>query len=98
VAVVAVVAPDVVVRVQVVRVVPEVEMARLLEPWIGSGLEMDLPIPALIDVDLAAEARQDLGPLRAAIAPVAPSARVDDNAQWLAPQAQRLLKRKHHLM
>ncbi|MGE3395409.1 MAG: cell division protein FtsX [Sphingomonas sp.] len=70
-----------------VRLVPEAEMARLLEPWIGSGLEMDLPIPALIDVDLAPEARRDLGPLRAAIAPVAPSGRVDDNAQWLAPLA-----------
>jgi cell division transport system permease protein len=69
------------------RVVPEAEMARLLEPWIGSGLEMDLPIPALIDVDLTPEARHDLGPLRAAIQPVAPSARVDDNAQWLAPLA-----------
>jgi len=67
--------------------VPEAEMARLLEPWIGSGLDMELPIPALIDVDLAPEARQDLAPLRAAVAPIAPSARIDDNAQWLAPLA-----------
>jgi cell division transport system permease protein len=68
--------------------VPEAEIARLLEPWIGpGGMEADLPVPALIDVDLAPEARQDLTPLRAALARVAPAARVDDNAQWLAPLA-----------
>jgi cell division transport system permease protein len=71
-----------------VEPVSEAEMARLLEPWIGpGGLEGDLPVPALIDVDLAPEARRDLAPLRAALARVAPAARVDDNAQWLAPLA-----------
>ncbi|MGZ8313476.1 MAG: cell division protein FtsX [Allosphingosinicella sp.] len=71
-----------------VEPVPEAEIARLLEPWIGpGGMEADLPVPALIDVDLAPEARQDLTPLRAALARVAPAARVDDNAQWLAPLA-----------
>ncbi|MGQ0660584.1 cell division protein FtsX [Sphingosinicella sp.] len=71
-----------------VQPVPEADMARLLEPWLGpGGLEGDLPTPALIDVDLAPDARQDLGPLRAALARVAPAARVDDNAQWLAPLA-----------
>lgn len=71
-----------------VQPVPEAEMARLLEPWIGpGGMEADLPIPALIDVDLSPDARQDLTPLRTALARVSPSARVDDNAQWLAPLA-----------
>ncbi len=68
--------------------VPEADMQRLLEPWIGpGGLEADLPIPTLIDVDLSPEARQNLAPLRAALARVSPAARVDDNAQWLAPLA-----------
>lgn len=71
-----------------VRIVPDAEIARLLEPWIGpGGLEGDLPVPALIDVDLSAEGRQQLDALRNALATVAPTARVDDNAQWLAPLA-----------
>lgn len=72
-----------------VRRIPDSEMASLLEPWIGSGgLEADLPVPAMIDVDLTPEAHGALGRIRAALADVAPSARVDDNAQWLAPLAQ----------
>ena len=71
-----------------VRVVPEQEIERLLEPWIGvGGLEGDLPVPALIDVDLTTDGQADLAPLRAAVAAVAPAARVDTNAQWLAPLA-----------
>ena len=71
-----------------VRVVPQEEIERLLEPWIGAGgLESDLPVPALIDVDLTPQARAGLDRLRQAVAQVAPAARVDDNAQWLAPLA-----------
>ena len=45
-------------------------------------------MPALIDVDLTPEAprRASTGCARA-VAAVAPAARVDDNAQWLAPLA-----------
>lgn len=65
------------------------EMEKLLEPWIGeAGLEANLPVPAMIDVDLTPAAYRDLGPLREAMAEVAPSARVDDNAEWLAPLAE----------
>jgi cell division transport system permease protein len=71
-----------------VRQVPQEEIQDLLEPWIGAGgLEGDLPVPALIDVDLTAEGRAGLDRLSAAVAAVAPAARVDDNAQWLAPLA-----------
>ena len=71
-----------------VRRVPEEEIQELLEPWIGSGgLEADLPVPALIDADLSPAAHRQLDELRAAVAEVAPSARVDDSAQWLAPLA-----------
>ncbi|MGQ0589810.1 MAG: cell division protein FtsX [Sphingosinicella sp.] len=70
------------------RIVPQEEIERLLEPWIGvGGLEGDVPVPALIDVDLTPEGQADLAPLRAAVAAVAPAARVDTNAQWLAPIA-----------
>ena len=72
-----------------VRVVPEEEIQQLLEPWLGAGVAgSDLPVPALIDVDLTPEARRGLDRLRSAVAAAAPAARVDDNAQWLAPLAR----------
>ncbi|MDP9413847.1 MAG: cell division protein [Pseudomonadota bacterium] len=72
-----------------VRRLDEEEMARLLEPWLGEGgLEADLPVPAMIDADLTPEAYRNLQIIRDAVAAVAPSARVDDNAQWLAPLAK----------
>jgi cell division transport system permease protein len=62
------------------------EMERLLEPWLGpGGMEGDLPIPAMIDADLTPQAYAELGTIRDALAQEAPSARVDDNGQWLAP-------------
>ena len=68
--------------------VSQEEVQTLLEPWLGSALiEGDLPVPALIDVDLSPEGRAGLDRLRQAVTDVAPAARVDDNAQWLAPLA-----------
>ncbi|HEX8527265.1 cell division protein FtsX [Allosphingosinicella sp.] len=69
-----------------VRRIPESELADLLEPWLGEGgMEADLPVPAMIDVDLTPEAHGRIDSVRSGLAEVAPSARVDDNAQWLAP-------------
>ena len=71
-----------------VRRIEAAEMEQLLEPWLGEGgLQAELPVPAMIDAELSAEAYADLDAIRAAILNVAPSARVDDNAQWLAPLA-----------
>ena len=71
------------------RVVPEAEIEELLEPWLGAGAAGgELPIPALIDVDLTPEGRGRLDRLRQTVAAAAPSARVDDSAQWLAPLAR----------
>ena len=71
-----------------VRRVPDEEVQALLEPWLGAGgLEGDLPVPALIDVDLTPEGHRALDGLRQTVVAVAPSARVDDNGQWLAPLA-----------
>ena len=59
---------------------------RLLEPWLGAGgLDSDMPVPALIDVDLTPEAHRALDGCAQAVAAAAPAARVDDNGQWLAP-------------
>jgi cell division transport system permease protein len=71
-----------------VRPVPEEEINRLLVPWLGtSGISEDIPIPALIDVDLTPEGHAQLPALTRAVTAVAPAARVDDNGQWLAPLA-----------
>ena len=71
-----------------VRRVGEAEMEKLLEPWLGEGgLEADLPIPAMIDAELSSEAYGRLDALGRAVAAAAPSARIDENAQWLAPLA-----------
>jgi cell division transport system permease protein len=78
-----------------VRRVPDSELARLLEPWLGTGgIEADLPIPAMIDADLSPEADAELDRIRAALATAAPAARVDDNDQWLAPLAHLVLALK----
>jgi cell division transport system permease protein len=64
----------------------QAEMQKLLEPWLGGGaLEADLPIPAMIDVDLADGAADRIDSVRGAVAAASPSARVDSNASWLAP-------------
>jgi len=71
------------------RLVPQDELNRLVEPWLGTrpGDDIDaLPIPALIDVRLAGEANPArIEDLRSAVRRVAPTARVDAQAAWLAP-------------
>lgn len=72
-----------------VRRIEPAEMERLLERWLGTGgIEADLPVPAMIDVTFADGAATRLGAIRRTLAPVAPSARIDDNGQWLAPLAK----------
>jgi cell division transport system permease protein len=61
------------------------EIRTLLEPWLGrSGLD-EVPLPALIDVDLLPSARSRVDAIAAAVVRAAPAARIDDHAQWLAP-------------
>jgi cell division transport system permease protein len=72
-----------------VRRIGDDEIQALLEPWIGSaGLEADLPVPAMIDVELDPAATGRLDQIREAVNSIAPAARLDDNAQWLAPLAK----------
>jgi cell division transport system permease protein len=69
--------------------VAQEDLNTLVEPWLGTrpGDDVEaLPIPALIDVRLQAAATPErLARLRALVAPVAPSARIDAQAGWLAP-------------
>ena len=70
-----------------VRVVPEEELTEMLEPWLGEGAASeDVPIPALIDVELVERASvTQVEQLRALIARAAPAARVDAQSDWLEP-------------
>ncbi|WP_347881469.1 cell division protein FtsX [Ancylobacter polymorphus] len=58
--------------------------ARLLEPWLGAGLDLaNLPVPRLITVTLAASAdAQTLPALREALTRQVPSASLDDHRLW----------------
>ncbi len=69
------------------RVVPEDELAQLLEPWLGAGsASEDIPIPALIDVELTrAASANEVAALQASLNEAVPNARVDAQSAWLAP-------------
>ena len=69
------------------RVVPQDELTALLEPWLGSSAgSQDVPIPALIDVELSAEAGpEQLANLQAALDRAVPGAKIDAQSVWLAP-------------
>ena len=70
-----------------VRLVPQEELAGLLEPWLGAAAASgDVPIPALIDVELVQRASaQEVATIAAALAGVVPEARVDAQGEWLRP-------------
>ena len=60
------------------------ESAKLLEPWLGSGLSLDeLPVPRVIVARLQPGAMLDLVALRARVMRLAPSASVDDHRAWI---------------
>ncbi len=73
---------------------PEVESAhayskaeseKLLEPWLGAGLDLSqLPVPRLIVVQLRGQRSEDLATLRSALAAAVPQADLDDHRMWAA--------------
>jgi cell division transport system permease protein len=77
-----------------VRRVPDEELAALLEPWLGelAGEGDDaVPVPALIDGRLKGPVTsQRLAELRETLSASAPAARVDAQANWLAPVFQAI--------
>ena len=60
------------------------ESARLVEPWLGSGLALDdLPMPRLIVVKLSPGARPNFAALRQMLAAQVSAASLDDHRRWI---------------
>ena len=67
-----------------IRPFTKAESAKLLEPWLGSGLSFDdLPVPRVIVARVQPGATLDLAALRTRVTQVAPSASVDDHRAWI---------------
>jgi cell division transport system permease protein len=85
---------DIARAVELARATPGVETAepfskaeseRLLEPWLGQGLDFgDLPVPRLIVLTLQGASKADLDALRQRLRRDLPSASLDDHALWLS--------------
>jgi cell division transport system permease protein len=66
-----------------VRAFSKEETDRLLEPWLGTGMQLDdLPVPRIIMVRIERGARPDLATMRAALAEL-PSAALDDHRSFI---------------
>jgi cell division transport system permease protein len=71
--------------------VSQQELTDLLTPWLGKdGIDADLPLPLLIDVELKRTTDADIAALREIISTIASTARIDRQAQWLEPIARLL--------
>ena len=71
-----------------VRAYSKAESARLLEPWLGSGLSLDeLPVPRLVVLQVARDRVPDLSSLRKALAAAVPEASLDDHRGWVSRMA-----------
>ncbi|MGC6400059.1 cell division protein FtsX [Sphingomonas sp. FW199] len=69
-----------------VRPVERAAMAQLLQPWLGdAGLDPDLPLPAMIDVDVAGGDAAAMAAVEQAVRRLSPGAQVERHARWLAP-------------
>jgi cell division transport system permease protein len=67
-----------------VRPYSKEESAKLLEPWLGSGLSLsELPVPRLIVLKLTADATPDLAQLRRVLSDQVPGAMLDDHRGWI---------------
>ncbi|MEQ8481216.1 MAG: ABC transporter permease [Hoeflea sp.] len=65
------------------EIVDRSSTARLLEPWLGEGFDMDeLPVPRLVIVTIDEAAPPDFGAMREALAESVPSASLDDHRAW----------------
>jgi len=72
-------------NVESARAVPIEETERMLEPWLGRGLDVSkLPMPRIVIVRMQPDASADLAALGVVVHAVAPRASVDDHGLWLS--------------
>lgn len=66
-------------------------LAELLRPWLGSdSADPELPLPMMIDVDVADSAPATLARVRGVVMTIAPAAGIDVHASWMASVARML--------
>lgn len=69
------------------------ETAKLLQPWLGSGVPAgSLPLPRLIDVRVDPYTMIDYKTLHEQLASIVPDARLDDNGSWLGGVRESALR------
>ena len=57
---------------------------RLLEPWLGSGLQIsELPVPRILTVSLAGDAKPDFDGMRSRLEAEVPGSSLDDHRAWV---------------
>lgn len=62
----------------------EAATARLLEPWLGTGLQLEeLPVPSLLTVSIEEDANPDFEAIRARLEAEVPGASLDDHRAWV---------------
>lgn len=67
-----------------VRIVDKEATARLLEPWLGAGLDVDtLPVPRLIIITIDPSSPPDFAAMKSAVAAAVPQAIVEDHRTWV---------------
>lgn len=72
--------------VRAIHPVEEATLAQQLRPWLGEDMAAtDLPIPALIDVELTRAGAADLTDLRHRLSAISSRARVEPHATFLGP-------------
>lgn len=70
--------------VRATSVIDRAATARLLEPWLGSGLDIDeLPVPRLVIVTIDEANPPDFQAMRAAVRAEVPTASLDDHRNWV---------------
>jgi cell division transport system permease protein len=70
--------------IKAVKIVDRDATARLLEPWLGAGLNIDdLPVPRLVVVTIDPDSPPDFPALRAALSAKLPTSSLDDHRTWV---------------
>ena len=66
------------------QIVDEAATARLLEPWLGPGLDLkDLPVPRLVIITIDESNPPDFDSMRALLKDSIPQATLDDHRTWV---------------